>query len=515
MDDIVKIKRLLLEKKKRASKKDDSQSELFVDTDLFLKKRLHKKQYEAFVNNEKDFKSYCTSRQAGKTKGVSIEATISPIIYKNENDEAAEFVYISLTKMNGKAIIWNDILQTIEKENLKKFIKKIDETLCKITFTNGNIFQIYGAKDLADVEKLRGHRIRHAWIDEAQSFKDRLLEYLINEVLLMALSANNGKITMTGTPNSHCSGYFFKANNEANSKWKSFSWNIFDNTFIKNVVEFVNKIKEFRGLTERDPVYMRETLGLWVKSETHNIYKYEKTRNNFISEMEEDTYVIPGGLHLENGVDADLILKSQCVKIRNMKEWTFILGMDFGFNDECAWVVWGFKKDDPNVYLIETLNYAGIIPSYAAEITKKMNAKYDFYRMVGDTGGLGKGYTEEMKQRHNLKIEPAKKTEKISFIRMMNDDFRTSKIRANENFDICQEWNANQWEIIEIKEREGQDNHLSDAGLYGWRECRHYHFIEPEKKIIPGSQEDYDKQEEELLEKIESQFDTKKEWWET
>ena len=112
------------------------------------------------------------------------------------------FIYVGLTRQSAKSIVWNDIIKVIEEENLKdKYIKRIDLTLNTIEYNNGNIFKIYGAKDMSDIEKIRGHRIRHAWIDEAQSFKDRILKYLIDEILLMALAANNRKISLTGTPN--------------------------------------------------------------------------------------------------------------------------------------------------------------------------------------------------------------------------------------------------------------------------------------------------------------------------
>jgi hypothetical protein len=191
--------------------------------------------------------------------------------------------------------------------------------------------------------------------------------------------------------------------------------------------------------------------------------------------------------------------------------------MDFGFGDDCAWVIYAFNKEDNAVYIVETINEAGIIPSLAAEITKELNEHYKFYKIVGDTGGIGKSYTEEMKHRYGINVQSAEKSQKSAFIKLMNDDFRMGKIKADKSSDIAEEWGKNTWEVIGVREREKQDNHLSDAALYGWRECRHYAIFE--KAVVKpkqGTEEYYNKLAEEMEEEEERQekSDNDTPWWE-
>lgn len=499
--------------------------------------RTHPKQY-AFLTDIAKFVVAVTSRQSGKTKGIAKSLVIEPIAYRNPTGESAVFAYISLTKASARSIIWNDVLNAIKDENLKDYVKKIDNARNEITYKNGNVFRIFGMKDINDIERLRGLRIRGAYIDEAQSAKDRLLKYLIEEVLMMALIANDGYIKMTGTPNAECAGYFYNASQNFDPilkkelGWKVHNWNIFDNIFIKNAKAFLEESYRLRGIDENDPAYKREALGLWIPSFDSQMYRFKPSINSHDFQSYEVEYILKDGLLLEtekrdkkgNLVQVaerkDFVFKSTRYLLPKRKEWFYVLGMDYGFGDDCAWVVFAFNAEDNCVYIVETINHAGLIPSVAADLTYQLWEHYQFYKIVADSGGAGKSYIEEAKARYNkLNITPAKKTEKSAYIKLMNDDFAMAKIKADPNSDIVQEWRRNVWAVIGVKEKDGQDNHLSDAGLYGWRECRHYAYFEKKEEAPKaGTDEYYKKVEEDLEEQDDENYERSsrggKSWWE-
>lgn len=536
MSDVVQRARLLAEARKRVKAKkiaEQANKDVQVDFDLtWLRSRTHEKQFN-FLADQSSFKVAYTSRQSGKTKGISKALVIEPILYQNSTGEPAVFGYVSLTKASARAIIWNDIIRCIADDKLEKYIKSIDNTRNLITYQNGNEFRLFGAKDINDVEKLRGLRIRHIYIDEAQSMKDKILKYMIEEVIGMALIANDGRIAMTGTPNEHCSGYFYRACHniiehqevvdDSLQAWSVHNWNVYDNIYLTqggkvDIKTFLNKIYGRRGVSENDPIFKREAMGLWIKSLDSLMYRYNSVINSHDFTHYEYQYLYPESiLDQDTGERKDLSFKSKRYVLPTRREWHYVLGMDFGFGDDCAWVIYAFNKEDNAVYLCETINYSGIIPSLAAEITKTLDDHYNFYKIVGDSGGIGKSYIEEMKYRFSLHVEPAKKSEKSAFIKLMNDDFRMGKIKADPTCDIVEEWGKNTWEVVGIKEKDGQDNHLSDAALYGWRECRHYALFE-EKKMTHtiGSQEYYDQVAEEMEEAEDQEREENKrtEWWE-
>lgn len=99
-----------------------------------------------------------------------------------------------------------------------------------------------------------------------------------------------------------------------------------------------------------------------------------------------------------------------------------LLGIDYGFKDECAFSVLGWRANDPTVYVVSCEKFGKLTPSDAAEKTRELEHVYHFEKIVGDTGGLGKGYAEEARKRFRLPIEPAQKTNKKGYIRIPKAD---------------------------------------------------------------------------------------------
>lgn len=145
------------------------------------------------------------------------------------------------------------------------------------------------------------------------------------------------------------------------------------------------------------------------------------------------------------------------------------LGIDFGFHDACAFVVVGWRPNDPCLYVLRSHKQSKMLPDDAAEYVKALS--FRFARIIGDTAGLGKGYAETMRQKHGIPVEQAEKTNKQGFIDLMNGALSRGEVRIvkQSNGDLLKEMGALAWNEKRTKEVDGMDNHLCDALLYVWR----------------------------------------------
>lgn len=235
----------------------------------------------------------------------------------------------------------------------------------------------------------------------------------------------------------------------------------------------------------------------------------------------------------------------------------YILGIDYGFNDSTAFCILGWRDHDPTVYITRCWKQSGLTPSAAAEIAHALERQYHFACIVGDTGGLGKGYAEEARARFNLPIQAAEKNNKRGYIDLLNGDLCDGRLKLCGapvqasmvegysggatgllNGDLAESRPRFQgsishgrpptaemgvaggscealikellelpWNKERTKPEDGFEDHCCDALLYGWRACRAF-LAEPTPVHIP--------EEDRLVKEIEERYIKKQkmEWWE-
>ena len=207
---------------------------------------------------------------------------------------------------------------------------------------------------------------------------------------------------------------------------------------------FVDQESYTEALSELDTTTRRQLLeGLWVRDTGGNVYAFDPR---------------------DHVIDGDEV--GQCDY--------HVLGIDYGFSEATAFCVLGWKKNDNRVYIVASEQIQGLTPSAAAEHVRSLNAMYSFEKIVGDAGGLGKAYVEEARQRFYLPIEAAQKNNKIAYIALCNDDFKSKRIGIFENCNTSLEKQLTElvWNRERTKQQDGSNDHLCDAMLYGWRACR-------------------------------------------
>lgn len=224
--------------------------------------------------------------------------------------------------------------------------------------------------------------------------------------------------------------------------------------------EYEANLKELDHTT-----YQQLRNGMWVKDESKLIYKIKEC--NLVSELPD---------------------------LNDFRQHSCVLGVDLGTSQSkptTAFVVQAFSPYSPVVYTMESFALAGMTPSSIAEQIKSLQEKYTIHRIIMDQGGLGGGYIEEMRQRWGLPVDPAEKSNKQGFRRLLNGDLHNQKLRIikHDNEGLITELNNLLWDNKERDCEPGSDDHLSDAWLYSWREAKHWAYSKPLPKPEVGSEE--------------------------
>lgn len=199
----------------------------------------------------------------------------------------------------------------------------------------------------------------------------------------------------------------------------------------------------------------------------------------------------------------------------NVGHWQFVLAIDYGFTDSTAFAVLGWNRHDPNVYVVESFKRAKLAPSEAADVAHAFTRKYPFARIVGDVGGLGKGYVEEARRRYKLPIEPAQKNNKRGYIEIMVGDMKAGLLKVFPGNDaLLEEWSRLPWDEERAMPADDYEDHLADAALYGFRAC--YGYIEETRKLPPekGSPEALAAEAEDIFNRRLAEVNrVHDEWW--
>lgn len=421
----------------------------------------------AFIRDESSFKTAVCSRRSGKT--VSCAADLIETATKFSN---CVCLYITLNRISGKRIIWNDLTFINRKYELGA---KVNETELSLKFPNGSVIYVSGAKDKSEIEKFRGLAIKKAYIDECASFRNYIQD-LIDDVIAPALFDYAGQLILIGTPGPVPVGYFYECSQS--EEWSHHSWTMFQNPWLTKksgmtVEELVQRELKRKGVTKDNPVIQREIYGQWVVDEDSLVFKYNTARNDF-DKLPELT-----------------------------GEWFYIVGFDIGFNDADAIAVIAWNDHEKKAYLVEEYEKSQQGITELADELARVYKQYKPLKMVGDFGALGKKIGVELQKRFTLPVTAADKTRKLEAIEILNDALRTGQFKAKKNGLFAQdcfkvEWDRDTLRTDQKKVSDKYHSDICDGILYGFKECLHFISEAPPKKIEYGTSEYLRKQEEDM-----------------
>ena len=447
--------------------------DILNDSDVFEQQR-------QFITDTSKLKAlFCTRRSAKSfTAGLYLvqQALANP---------GCNCLFIGLTRASAKAIIWKDILRVLDRKH--KLGARPNQTDLTMTLPNGSVIAVTGVDaDQDEMNKLLGRKYRLVCIDEASMYTIDLRN-LVYGVLGPAMTdpsatGERGTICLMGTASDFPRGLFFDVTTKAEPGWRLFEWTAHDNPHVaKQWAEALDDIRVNRPLYMETPQFKQWYLNQWVVDEEKLVYRFHPNRNLFKQ--------LP---HLSTD------------------GWSYVMGIDTGWEDDNAIVLTAYHVNDPNLYVLKTFSQKKMtFDQVADKIQEYMrDPVYAPHKIFID--GANKQGVESMRQRSNIPFEFADKQDKVTFIELCNADLVQGKIKIldnDENRPLWQEMGSLVWvtdgDKIKYpkKEHPALPNHRTDAFLYAWRNGYHYHSAPAEKKVAIGSPEWYTQQTENIWER--------------
>lgn len=415
----------------------------------------------AFVQSEAKRIVTCAGRRSGKTRGVVARALRAAVRFPGRTIPVCEKTLTCASAVE----FWRTLHEVDAEFDLGI---RFNNSLLRADLDNGATILLAGVNTTDEADKLRGGHYPEALVDEAGTLRPTVLEYLVQQVLEPALMDEDGTLVLAGTPSPRRIGMFFEActravgrreGSQAAGAWELHHWTFRDNDALPlghdaetpewrraaREAWFTNLLASY-GWTVDSPWVRREYLGEWVEDTEGLIYRLAPLNHLDLESPD-----------LEHG------------------EWRYGLGIDFGYDDPCAFVVVAWRKGEPWLWVIESFERPHLIPSAVAGVVERLRIRYRFSFIVGDFGGYGKGPAEEMRQRWGIPVEPAKKRGKEAHVAFVNGDLASGIIRIlpEGNPDLIEDMYAlRRAEGGEWAEDERDDNHLTDAFLYACMQQR-------------------------------------------
>ena len=431
----------------------------------------------AFIADPRKLKALFCTRRSAKSYTAGIYLTIEALL-----NPGCNCLFVGLTRQSAKSIIWKDILRVIND----RFKIGAQPHLTELAwlFPNGSIIKVVGADtDEEEMNKLLGAKYRLVCIDEASMYTISLSN-LVYGVLKPAMTDPNlrgerGTICLMGTASNFTRGIFYDITTHREPGWSVHTWSAHDNPYVaKQWQEELDEIQTQRPLYMETPQFKQWYLNKWVVDEEKLVYKFNETKNLY-----DKLPLKPLG-------------------------WTYILGIDTGWDDDNAFVLCGYHENDPTLYIIRTFNKPKMtFPEVVDKINEFMSHPTQSpCKVIID--GANKQGVESMRVRSSIPFEYADKQSKNDFIEMLNGDLVQAKIKINreECRPLIDEMMSLVWKtdgdkiVIPKREHPSLRNHLCDATLYAWRCGFHYNAAPVEIKYPKYSKAWYDQQADNVWE---------------
>lgn len=321
----------------------------------------------------------------------------------------AEVVYVHLTARNAIeqcAHLVKNVMNLVGIRNEYNASKGIIE--------HGEEGKVYfvGNDSKDEREKMRGYgkNRRMIIIDECQSQKE--LKYLEREILMPTQVDCDATIVMNGTRVRVRGDYWEEIyTTPREGKYINFA-NMFDNPFIKNHMQVLQRMLDERGLSIDDP---------FVRREFFNEDAYDD--DALVLRFTEKNYYTPEQL-------------AEWEKKQPSGDIFAIVGVDIGHDDSDSVfgmiasksdnTIWGVCEEAIPKQGIEDL--ANMIMRSLAGIMQS-RILYEQPIVVIDTGGLGKKIAYELVNKHKIPMQAAIKHDREASIRIAKDRTKNATLR--------------------------------------------------------------------------------------
>jgi hypothetical protein len=386
-------------------------------------------------------------RRSGKTVEIAYEAVEALATY-----ERCHVIFVGLSQKSARRIFFSTVrsLNALHGWGLKVTTHPMEITDPR----TGSTILVFGSDSREDLDRIRGiERLALLICDEAGAWRPSLMQYVTEESGGPALMDLDGRTMLSGTPGPVLCGWWYDVTTGGVPGWSLHHWTSYDNPHVP-AATWLAEMLERKGWDESNPIYRREYLAEWCVSEGFTVFDWRDS------------------LHTDPPADT---------------RFTTLLAVDFGVVHSTAFVVLGWHPSHRPVRVVCSEKQAGLAPTQVADRIKALQEEHDCIRIIGDLGGLGKAYSQEMAVRHQIYIEPAEKKNRRANLELAVDGIRTGNIEVDKgrNDALIRELKVLQWDEEHGDIAPGQDDDLTDALIYGYQAIHHAH--------VPPAEPDPDK----------------------
>jgi hypothetical protein len=442
-------------------------------------------QREFYRPRRKSLRAGICSRRAGKTRGGN-ESDVEIAAQTQDG----RFLYINETRAEAKRLAWHgargDGMMSLCRDRgwVDSGMVVVNESELTLRFPAINSWiYLIGVDDDAAIRKALGMPWNRVRWDEAQRIPSKFTTTII-ETMLPALLDYQGEFLMTGTAERKMSGLFYDVT-RTDSKmrgWEVQRWTMLNNPYwgapkeingqwfviwgAKNEIvsgphapaELSKAVTDARhlmgvlGLQELlggeliapldSPIMRRSAFAEWVKEDSNFVYAVNKLRDDELFYAEHRTRAdgfidVPGSL-------ADLP--------GDWRDYVFSMGVDLGFVDAFAMVMWAWKGTDPTLYEVFSFSQSGLDSNEQNDRMRAVREHVAVGQIVADSGGVGKqvavGWSKEWIERYQLPITEAKKQHKQTNIQSMNADIVARHVKFRDGGPLIAEMRELQWSTL-------------------------------------------------------------------
>lgn len=421
-----------------------------------------------FILDPCRLKAALCSRRAGKSAAGGIY-----LLKEAFENPGTLSLFACLTRARAKSIMWEGQTGLKWLNNrlaLGLTADNFNETELTVRLPNGSQIRLFGLDaDKRQRDKVLGDPYRLVIVDEAASFTTDLRK-LVKFGLQPAMADHRGTICLTGTPGDFVGPpgegrhFFYAVTNGEEDGWETHTWNTFDNPHMAS--KWAADLEEIK---KKNPLYCETAdfkmmwLGEWAVDFSKLVYRFNADRNVIDSPPD------------------DLI--------------GHVISVDLGWEDATSFTAAGWRNEDPTLYILRSYKQRKLNFDQVADEIESLRRTYPG-RIVVD--GANKQGVEHMRDTRGLPLEAAEKAGKADFIRQMNTDLVTARIKCVAGMcdDLIAEWGTLRWDESARERRELaiDENHCADGALYGWRMSRHFWSRpteQPKKKTAEEQMDDY------------------------
>jgi len=472
-----------------------------------------------FFNGRAQLSAAICGRRAGKTRGE-----VRDLARDGLTIPGAQLLYLNSTRGEAERLAWwgnrgDGIASLVQRLNLDVDLNRA-KLSAHFRATDAWLYLV-GADDEVELRKRLGGAYHKVVWDEAQKIPPRL-ELPIREVFMPALLDFGGMLRLAGTPSRQMNGLFWSVTRPEPERrlpgWSVSHWNLLQNPYWGRGKRFEDGWRVVWGANDDvvsgphsepempaaiqgarwtkgilalqqlyggpdvapidSPIMQREAFGRWVREDSNFVYAVNRVPQEWL-------FYAPERLRPDTFPDVEAALADLP---RPWKECFFALGVDLGYNDPFAFVLWAWHRHDPYLWEVVSWKRSELDSDAQNAAIMAVREVVSISVVDADAGGIGKqvvkGWSKEWVDRYRLPIAEAEKQHKLTAIQTLNADILRGHVKFRTGSPLLEEMRELQWSTLvdgsgRMVEDPTMPNDVCDAALYGHRRSYQYR-MQPE-----------------------------------